>query len=94
MSGTNKFGFGPVDPPPATSDQKRERARGPMATAVRETAGSLQETTEAKVAQRRQNAEDAKAYRTAQEDGLLLSRVALEEIHADDLPRDRLELDR
>lgn len=92
MTGKNKFGFGPLDTP-ETDTPRRDRPRGPMATAVRETAGSLQETTEAKVAQRRQNAEDAKAFRAAQDEGRVLSRLAIDDIATDDLPRDRLELE-
>lgn len=91
MKGKNKFGFEPLRTEPLNS--RRERAPGPMGTAVREAAESLQETTEAKVEQRRQNAEDAKAYRQASEEGRVLLRIDLREIAADDLPRDRMGLD-
>ncbi len=61
MSSKNKFGFGPLDTP--QTPKPRERNVGPMGAAVRDAAESLQEATEAKVEQRRQNASDAKAYR-------------------------------
>lgn len=91
MSSKNKFGFGPLES--SETPKPRERSVGPMGAAVRDAAANLQETTEAKVEQRRQNAADAKAYRAAQDDGLVLTKVALSEIAATDLPRDRLELE-
>ena len=91
MSKTNKFGFEPLAE--AMAKPKKERAPGPMGAAVRETAENLTEATESKVEQRRQNAADAKAYREAQEDGLILMTIPLGDIHTDDLPRDRLELE-
>lgn len=90
MSNKNKFGFAPVE----TAEKKpRSRSVGPMGAAIRDTAENLGASTEAKVEQRRLNAEDAKTYRSAAADGLVLSRVPLADVHADDLPRDRLELD-
>lgn len=91
MTPKNKFGFETLD----TSNLARRRDRnvGPMGAAVREAADSLQETTEAKVEQRRQNTQDAKAYREAAEQGRVLTSIALAKISTDDLPRDRLELD-
>lgn len=91
MSSTNKFGFAPLDSEP--TQPRRERSPGPMGAAVRDTAENLQEATEAKVEQRRRNAEDAKAFRTAQEDGLVLERLPVGDVKTDDLPRDRLQLD-
>lgn len=91
MSSGNKFGFGPLDADPAAG--KRKRSVGPMGAAVREAAESLQEATEAKVEQRRQNAQDAKDFRAAQDEGRLLVDIPLEEIKTSDLPRDRLELE-
>ncbi len=91
MSGKNKFGFAPLDATPAKP--RRDRAPGPMGAAVRDVAETLQETTDAKIAQRRQNAEDAKAFRAAQGEGRVLVHIPLDEIHTDDLPRDRLELE-
>lgn len=91
MSSRNKFGFEPLEPKDATA--RRDRSVGPMGAAVREAADSLQETTEAKVEQRRQNAHDAKAFRDAKEQGRVLVCIALSEISTNDLPRDRLELD-
>ncbi len=90
MTRKNKFGFAPIEETPSP---RRERNPGPMGTAVRDVAESLTEATEAKVAQRRQNAEDAKAFRAAREEGRVLVRLDLSEISTDDLPRDRLELD-
>ena len=91
MSSKNKFGFGPLESPDAP--KPRERSVGPMGAAVRDAAANLQETTEAKVEQRRQNAADAKAYRTAQDEGLVLTKIPLSEIAISDLPRDRLDLE-
>lgn len=90
MSGKNKFGFGPID----ESDMRpRRRDVGPMGAAVRETAHSVNESTENLVEQRRRNAADAKAFREAQGDGLVLVRLPLDAVQSDDLPRDRLDLD-
>jgi len=91
MSSKNKFGFGPMDTPEIP--KPRERSVGPMGAAVRDAAENMQQATEAKVEQRRQNAADAKAFRTAQAEGLMLTKVALSEIATTDLPRDRLDLD-
>lgn len=91
MSKSNKFGFEPLAAP--VSEPKKSRKPGPMGAAVRETAENLTEATESKVEQRRQNAADAKAYREAQEDGRILMTIPLGDIHTDDLPRDRLELE-
>lgn len=71
----------------------RERRSGPMGVAGREVGESLTAATEAQVEARRRNAADAKAWREAQEDGRVLVRVPVDEIHLDDLPRDRLALD-
>lgn len=92
MSGKNKFGFAPLDVE-APKSSRRDRAPGPMGAAVRDAAESLQETTEAKVEQRRRNAEDAKRYRIAREDGLLLIELPLADVATDDLPRDRIALE-
>lgn len=91
MSSENKFGFGPLDAAPPAP--KRSRSVGPMGAAVRETAGSLQDSTDALAEQRKQNSRDAKAYAAARADGLVLERVPLEQISTDDLPRDRLDLE-
>lgn len=91
MSSKNKFGFAPLDTDAKTP--RRGRAPGPMGAAVRDVAENLQEATEAKVEQRRRNAEDAKTYRSAMEEGRVLVRLALSEIATDDLPRDRLDLE-
>ncbi|AGT11069.1 ParB N-terminal domain-containing protein [Paracoccus aminophilus] len=89
MSGKNKFGFGPVDP---VELKPRKRDVGPMGAAVREVAGSLAESTENLVEQRRQNAAEAKLFRAAQEEGRVLEAISLDAIRTDDLPRDRLDL--
>ena len=83
MSNKNKFGIGPFSA--ELSGERRPRSPGPMGTAVRDAADSLQESTEAKVEQRRRNAEDAKAYREAQEDGRILVRLPVGNIL---LPKD------
>ena len=91
MTGKNKFGFDPLDQVPGAT--RRERSVGPMGAAVREAAASLQESTEAKIEQRRRNAEDAKAWRDAQAEGRVLVRLGLDEVQTDDLPRDRMDLE-
>lgn len=91
MTTKNKFGFGPLDAP--ATPKPRERSVGPMGAAVRDAAESLQETTEAKVELRRQNASDAKEYRAAQQEGRVLSSVPLADVQTTDLPRDRLDLE-
>ncbi|CAM3476913.1 ParB/RepB/Spo0J family partition protein [Paracoccus nototheniae] len=89
MSGKSKFGFEPLEP----ADVKpRKREVGPMGAAVREAAGSLAESTETLVEQRRQNASDAKAFRTAQGEGRVLEMLRVDDIRTDDLPRDRIDL--
>lgn len=90
MTSKNKFGFGPMDAPAAL---RRERDPGPMGKAVREAAESLQESTEAKIEQRRRNADDAKAWRIASEEGRVLETLPLDRVRTDALPRDRLELE-
>ena len=89
MSG-NKFGFTPID----ENDLKKTRRRdvGPMGAAVRETASSLNESTENLVEQRRQNASDAKEFRKARDEGRVLVAIGINEIQTSDLPRDRLDL--
>lgn len=90
MSSKNKFGFEPIE---TKSVKPRDRSVGPMGAAVRDAAQTLTDSTEAKVEQRRQNAEDAKTYRAAAQEGRVLERIALGDVHTDDLPRDRLELE-
>ena len=90
MTTGNKFGLPSLDG--EIIAPRRDRAPGPMGAAVRETAASLGEATEERIEQRRQNAEDARAWRDANGEGLVLARVALERIAQDDLPRDRLDL--
>lgn len=92
MSSKNKFGFAPVEAE-ANTQTRRSRAPGPMGAAVRDAAENLQETTEAKVEQRRRNAEDAKRFRAAQDDGLLLMQLPVGNVSTDDLPRDRIALE-
>lgn len=91
MSGKgNRFGIGPVDMP---VPPRRQRDPGPMGVAVRETAISAQESSEALVEQRRQNASDARSWRAAQDEGRVLVPLALEAVDTADLPRDRLDLE-
>ena len=78
MSSKNKFGFAPVEAP--TSGSRRNRQPGPMGAAVRDVAENLQEATEAKIEQRRRNAEDAKTFRQAQGEGRVLYQIDLSEI--------------
>ncbi|HBM58723.1 MAG TPA: chromosome partitioning protein ParB [Citreicella sp.] len=89
MSGKNKFGFGPIAADPVSP---RRRDVGPMGAAVREAASSMTESTESLVEQRRQNAQDAKAFRAAQSEGRVLVALPLDEIRIDALPRDRMDL--
>ena len=91
MPSKNKFGFEPLETKSVTP---RQRSVGPMGAAVRETAESLTEATEAKVEQRRQNAADAREYRAAVADGLVLQKVKLDQVHTDELPRDRIDLEK
>lgn len=91
MTSKNKFGFAPVEA--ETPAPRRSRSPGPMGAAVRDTAETLQESTEAKVEQRRRNADDARKYRDAQQDGRLLVDLALADVLTDDLPRDRIDLE-
>ena len=81
----NKFGFGPLEDPPAPKPRRREV--GPMGAAVREAASSLSESTEGLVEQRRQNAADAKAWRIAQDEGRVLVSLRLDTIRTDADPR-------
>ncbi|TFL17175.1 ParB/RepB/Spo0J family partition protein [Jannaschia formosa] len=92
MTDRNKFGFSPLTPDEAPA-RPRDRRPGPMGAAVRETAENLAEATEAKIEQRRRNAEDAKAFRAAAAEGRVLSDLPLDRIRTDALPRDRLELE-
>jgi len=89
MSNKNKFGFAPPEP----AATPRKRSVGPMGAAIRDAAENLSESTEAKVEQRRQNAEDAKTYRHALDSGLVMQRIPLSDVFADDLPRDRMDLE-
>lgn len=91
MAGKNKFGFEALTP--ESTSPSRDRTPGPMGAAVRDAAESMTEATEAKIEQRRQNAEDAKAFRAAQKGGRVLVSLPVTEIATDDLPRDRLALD-
>jgi ParB family chromosome partitioning protein len=89
MTNKGKFGFGPLD---SENVKPRKREVGPMGAAVREAAGSLAESTEVLVEQRRQNATDAKAFRAARGDGRILEVLRVDDIRTDDLPRDRIDL--
>lgn len=87
----NRFGIGPVDVP-ADFPSRRSRDPGPMGVAVRESAASAQEASEVLVEQRRQNANDAKEYRAARDEGRVLVGLPIDRIGTDALPRDRMDL--
>ena len=91
MTGKNKFGLEPFSA--EVSGARRNRSPGPMGAAVRDAADSLQETTEAKIEQRRRNADDAKLYRAAQDEGRVLVALPVGNIQTDALPRDRIALE-
>ncbi len=91
MAKGNKFGIAPVDAPQAAA--RRAKEVGPMGAAVRDAASHMVSSSEALVEQRRQNAAEAKELRTARESGRLLERISIAQILANDLPRDRLQLD-
>lgn len=88
----NRFGIASVDDIPVGRVPRR-RGSGPMSSAVRETAESVAEATEARVEQRKQNASDARRYREAIEEGRMLWRLPIAHVETSDLPRDRLDLD-
>ncbi len=87
----NKFGFDPIEDTPAP--KPRARDVGPMGAAVRESASSLNESTEGLIEKRRQNAADAKEWRQAHKERRVLVSLDLDAIQTDALPRDRLNLD-
>ena len=89
MSGKNRFGIGPVDLPA----EPVRRTPGPMGVAVRESAASAQEASDALVESRRQNAAEAREFRAAREEGRVILSLALDEVFTDALPRDRMDLD-
>ena len=90
MVSKNKFG---IEAPEVKSANPRIRSVGPMGAAVREAAEDLQAATNAKVEARRKNADDAREFRTAQEEGRVLANVSLADISTDALPRDRMDLE-
>ncbi|WP_172330230.1 ParB N-terminal domain-containing protein [Mangrovicoccus sp. HB161399] len=65
---------------------------GPMSAAIRETARALDRSEEDLKQQRRRNAEEARQWRDAMDAGLVLLRLPLDLIRADDLARDRSDL--
>ena len=89
MSKGNRFGIGPVDMP---AEPMRRRDPGPMSVAVRESAVSVQESSDALVESRRQNAADAREYRAAREAGRVILTLGLDQIGTAALPRDRMDL--
>jgi ParB family chromosome partitioning protein len=90
MSKGNRFGIGPVDLPIEPSARRREP--GPMSVAVRESAASAQEASDALVENRRQNAVEAREYRAAREAGRVILSLGLEQVSTEALPRDRMDL--
>lgn len=87
----NRFGIGPLDVP-SDFAPRRSRDPGPMGVAVRESAASAQESSEALVEQRRQNAADAKELRAARDEGRVLLSLPVDRIGTEALPRDRVDL--
>lgn len=84
----------PGAPEPASVAADADRRRpGPMAVAGRESAEAMTRIVEEQSEQRRRNAEEAAAWRSAQAEGLVLVRLPLVSIGLDDLPRDRMSLD-
>ncbi len=92
MTRRNKFGI-ELDEKVGAGSNRRDRKPGPMGVAIRDTAQSLQTTTEEKVEQRRRNAADAEKYRDAVDSGHILLSIPLSDIRTDDLPRDRIDLE-
>ncbi|MFK7942639.1 MAG: ParB/RepB/Spo0J family partition protein [Paracoccaceae bacterium] len=88
----NKFGITSVDDA-AVGQVSLRRGGGPMSSAVRETVENVAEATEVRVEQRKQNAADARLYRTALEEGRVIWRIPVGDILTTDLPRDRMDLD-
>lgn len=68
------------------------RRPGPMAVAGRDSAEALTRLAEEQAEQRRRNADDADAFRAAQQDGRVLRRIPLAAVRTDSLPRDRMAL--
>lgn len=87
----DRFRMPEIDAAPEIAAPRRRP--GPMGAAGREVAENVAAATEAQVEARRRNALDAKEWRAACEDGRVLARVPLDAIRADDLPRDRIDLD-
>lgn len=81
-----------AEPAPTAVEAERRRP-GPMAVAGRESAEAMTRIVEEQTEQRRRNAEEAEAWRSAQAEGLVLVRLPLGSIGLDDLPRDRMALD-
>ncbi|WP_138473284.1 ParB N-terminal domain-containing protein [Poseidonocella sp. HB161398] len=65
---------------------------GPMSTAIRETAQTLDKAEEDLRQQRKRNADEARQWRSALEEGLVLLRLPLDVIRSEDLARDRSNL--
>ncbi|MBE3637235.1 ParB N-terminal domain-containing protein [Mangrovicoccus algicola] len=80
---------------PGVSARKAAQAEakpGPMSTAIRETAQTLDKAEEDLRQQRKRNAEEARQWRSAMEEGLILLRLPLDLVRAEDLARDRSNL--
>lgn len=87
---SNWTNFGIASPKATSTAIHRDTTPGPMDSALR---CQLQEPSEAGQEQHRRDAEDAHAFRAAQEDGLVLQKLPVGDIRSDDLPRDRLQLE-
>ena len=74
---------------PAGTEDAPEARRGPMAAAISENAAALSERQQAEAAIRAENDRLAHEYVALKKNGQIVARVALEEIRADKLIRDR-----
>ncbi|MEM6637842.1 MAG: ParB N-terminal domain-containing protein [Pseudomonadota bacterium] len=75
--------------PLATADQPAIQRRGPMATAIAENAGAVQERRAAEAAIRAENDALAHEHVRLKKLGLIVDRIPLDQIRADKLTRDR-----
>ena len=92
------FGFGSPDedmpaPSPPSDDKNRQQRRGPMATAVAETAVSTRERAEIEQKIRAENDALAHEFVRLKELGLIVDLVPIVAIAADKLVRDRASVD-
>jgi len=91
VANSNRFDVGVVEFDPGK--KRKGRTPGPMTRAVRETGESVEAGSEARIVERRQNASDAKEFRRAKDDGLLLAMIPVDCVGTNGLPRDRIDLE-